>query len=236
MAGGGLRRKRLGRPRRSGRQNSDAGGLANHVPATGLSTLESRFEFDDVKLMEHQERIRFHDVLQKAQALQKEGKTEEAIDTALASLDTLTQDQSLYGLYTYVGSLYFAIQKYHQAAEYMTRATEHGKLEPGLACNLAAALMSIDRLEEALEHLEGIQLSLIQNSRRLMFSVLFNLSCVHSLMENSEESMKNLKLSATIDPASTLASLGDTQLDNVRKDQQFKDFQVQLEKYLGVRK
>ena len=94
-----------------------------------------------------------------------------------------------------------------------------------------AVLMTLGRLDEALGHLLEIYPASLDRPQ-LSFSVHFNLACVYSMKKNTEKALQNLALATQIDPASTLASLGDPQLDFIRADGRFRELSQAVENFV----
>jgi tetratricopeptide (TPR) repeat protein len=134
-------------------------------------------------------------------------------------------------LHQKLGVLAFRQLDYATAAQQIEAALALDPNNAALASNLAAAQMSLGDLDAARNTLESIQLGLIR-SRRLLFSIHFNLACIYSLSESDEPALNNLYRAAEQDPASTLASLGDPQLDFIRTEERFASLRDTLESLL----
>lgn len=119
-----------------------------------------------------------------------------------------------------LAAYHFRLRQYDQTAVYARRAWE---LEPGdlvSACNLAAVLLTVGEVDEALDILLRIY-GQVFTRPQLAFSVHFNLACAYSLKEDGTKAVQNLFLAAQIDPVATFAAIGDTQLDFIRDNPEF---------------
>lgn len=119
-----------------------------------------------------------------------------------------------------LAAYYFRTQQYRETAYYARKAWEMAPGDAISACNLAATLLTIGEVDEALH----ILLSIYRQSfdrPQLAYSVHFNLACAYALKNDQQRSLQNLMLAAQIDPAATYATLGDPHLDNVRKNVEF---------------
>lgn len=167
-----------------------------------------------------------------ADRLFRSGDTTNAI-ALVADLDRYVRDpKNRSTAFNRIAAYHFRLQQYEEAAVFMRQAWDLLPGDPIAACNLAAVLMTVGRLDEAL----GILLEAYgQPIDRpvLAFSIHFNLACVYSLKGESEKALQNLALAAQIDPASTATSMGDPQLDRIRSDSAFVSLQRSLESFLG---
>ena len=114
---------------------------------------------------------------------------------------------------------------------YMRQALDIDSEDYSLVCNFAAALLSTGHAEEAVKNLQEIDVTFI-TKRSLVFSVHFNLACGHSLLGDTDKALEALVKAANLDPAATVTSLVDTQLDNIRNDERFVNLQKALEQYV----
>ncbi len=130
-----------------------------------------------------------------------------------------------------LAAYHFRRQDYTAAANLMRTAVELDRSDTITTITLSAVLMTLGRLDEALGFLLEIYPASLDRPQ-LAFSVHFSLACVYSLKKNMDKSLQNLALAAQIDPASTMASLGDPQLDFLRTDSRFSELSVALENYL----
>lgn len=169
--------------------------------------------------------------LSTANALIREGDRRSALTELKSFLLDAKNDTPRFMVLNRLGTLYFRDEEYQQAAYYMREALQIQPSNAPMMCNLAAALLSIGEIDEALEYLEAINVEFV-TSRSLVFSVFFNRTCAYSLQERTTDALENLIRAANVDPASTVASLGDTQLDFIRTDERFAKLQKTLEKFV----
>jgi tetratricopeptide (TPR) repeat protein len=127
-----------------------------------------------------------------------------------------------------IASYYFRMQRYKEALPYMREAVRLDPQDYPTLCNLAAVLMSMGETREAGFFLKTMDTARIQDAR-LLFSVFFNRACLYSLSSEPGNALDDLKKAAQTDPHSTLASLGDPQLDNIRPSLEFFDLKARLE-------
>ena len=187
---------------------------------------------DEVTLEERMEHIRIELLMEEANMLVRQGDDEGASHLLKGALDKAGYDSSRFTLHRRLGAMAFRRQDYEGAAVHMAEALALQPNDPATASNLAAAQMTLGDLDAALETLQGIQLGLIQH-RQLLFSVHFNLACLYSMKEETEQAITHLLEAAESDPPSAFASLGDPQLDAIRNDLRFRDLQLVLESMLS---
>ena len=130
-----------------------------------------------------------------------------------------------------LAAYHFRNQDYDTAAGQMQEALALDRSDSVTAINLAAVLMTLGRLDEALGHLLEIYPASLDRPQ-LSFSVHFNVACVYSMKKNTEKALQNLALATQIDPASTMASLGDPQLDFIRADGRFRELSQAVENFV----
>ena len=130
-----------------------------------------------------------------------------------------------------LAAYHFRNQDYDTAAGQMQEALALDRSDSVTAINLSAVLMTLGRLDEALGHLLEIYPASLDRPQ-LSFSVHFNLACVYSMKKNTEKALQNLALATQIDPASTMASLGDPQLDFIRADGRFRELSQAVENFV----
>lgn len=126
----------------------------------------------------------------------------------------------------------FRRQQYAAAARLMREANALQKQDPVSRLNLAAVLITVGELDEALATLLDIYPQTLQR-KGLMFSVHFNLACVYSMQKETDKALQNLAIAAQTDPASTFASLGDPQLDFIRPDARFVELAQAVNDFLN---
>jgi tetratricopeptide (TPR) repeat protein len=191
-------------------------------------------EIDEASLEERVEASRLQLVLQTADEEMRRGRPAAAMQQLIQFLETARFDDNRTRALQRLGIFAFRQQDYELAAEYMQAALEIEPNSPALSSNLAAAQMTLGRLDDALATLSAIRTGLIR-SPALLFSIHFNLACLHSMKDQREEALNHLFRAAESDAPSVLASLGDPQLDNVRGEARFRELQVALERGLQRR-
>ncbi len=183
---------------------------------------------DDVSRMI--ERNRVNRLLEQSDELTRQRQLAEAADLLQEALPSVQADRLQLAILHRLGSLYFRMRRFEEAEDVMARSLA---MEPGnaaLASNLAAVQMTIGYLDEALATLSEIQLDRVRNPQ-LLFSIHFNMACLHSMKEEVEVALDHLTQAAQHHPSSTLSSLGDPQLDTIRDDIRFRELQVLLESW-----
>jgi len=188
------------------------------------STLNERMEFRRVQAL-------FRTLEERGDLISNRVQAAEQMERLL---DSLTFDSSRFYLHHRLGALYFREQDYRRAAVHMENALNLEPNNAAIASNLAAAQMTLGQLNEALDTLNRIQVGLV-TSPQLLFSIYFNKACLNSLKGRTEDAIENLIKAVETDPPSTLASLGDPQLDFIREDIRFKNVRFALESMLNPR-
>ncbi len=194
--------------------------LADFVPGGRYDESET--------LRDRQEQASVRRLLSETDILMRNNRKELAFANLEEALPGIEAPYNRLAILARLGTLLFRDQQYDRAVIHMREAVQIEPADIVMVSNLAAGLLSIGDVDEALEHLTSINLRTIRNPS-LAFSVLFNLACGYSLKNDVEKSLSHLLGAANVDPASTIASLGDTQLDNIRSDLRFKNLQSQLE-------
>lgn len=199
-----------------------------------IMRFEPSEELADDVVDERVELARVRVVLEEVDALQRRQAHSEAIERLTHLLETVYYDLNRFAIYHRLGTIFFRLQDYDNAAVYMAQALAIQPNNAAMASNLAAAQMTLGNLDEALETLNSIQLGLITN-RHLLFSIHFNLACLYSMKDQLEKAIEHLYQAAESDPPSVYASMGDPQLDAIRQDLRFRELQSALESMLGPR-
>ena len=125
----------------------------------------------------------------------------------------------------------FRQQNYELAAVYMQQALDAQNQDVVTKINLSAVLMTMGKVDQALGTLLELYPTALDRLP-LMFSVHFNLACVYSLKKETDKALQNLAIAAQTDPSSTLASIGDPQLDFIRTDSRFPALVQALDDYV----
>ncbi len=202
------------------------------APGTRLiAAMEIDGPLDEAGVLERLELVRVQHVLEESDQLAQQRAHDSAIRNLENELETLEFDQSIYIVHHRLGTMLFRTQDYEEAAWHMEQALEIQPENAALASNLAAVQMTLGYLDEAMDTLSGINLRIIDNAH-LLFSIHFNLACLHSLKGNHERAIENLFTAVEHDAPNTYASLGDTQLDPIRDDLRFRDLATSLERHL----
>ena len=175
---------------------------------------------------------RFSDMLKDVDNLTREGRAEEAIALLKQQLNQPLSPEQRARVNSRIASYYFRTQRYADALPFMREAVRLNPQDFGTQCNLAAVLLSMGEIKEAGFLLKTIEIARITETR-LLFSIFFNRACVASLESDAKTSIDQLRKAAQTDPQSTLASLGDPQLDNIRPGLDFFDLKAGLEMMLN---
>jgi tetratricopeptide (TPR) repeat protein len=191
-------------------------------------------EIDEASLEERVEFSRLQVVLRASEEELRRGRPDAAMNQLIDFLKTVRFDESRMRALQRLGIIAFRQQDYALAADYMQAALEIEPNNPALSSNLAAAQMTLGRLDDALDTLNAIQTGLIR-SPSLLFSIHFNLACLYSMKNESEQALDHLYQAAESDAPSVLASLGDPQLDGVRDHRRFRELQIALDRALRRR-
>lgn len=170
----------------------------------------------------------FSILLRDVERLTREGRAEEAIATLKQQLNKPMPPHQRAQINNRIAAYYFRMQRYADSLPFMREAVRLDPQDYPTLCNLAAVLMSMGELKEAGFFLRTLDATKIVEPR-LLFSVYFNRACLYSLNHEFAAAFEDLKKAAQADPHSTLASLGDPQLDGIRPSLNFFDLKSQLE-------
>ncbi|HDL77706.1 MAG TPA: tetratricopeptide repeat protein [Lentisphaerae bacterium] len=174
------------------------------------------------------ERRRTGMLLENSMEAYRRGDLQEAIQILEKGMPQITSADLRFRLCHRLGAFHFKARNYVKAAFYMKRALELRPGNPALACNLAATQMTMGKVDEALQTLSYIPVSLITDSN-LLFSVYFNYACAYALKGEVEAALDSLDKAAGYDPEALLASVGDLQLDPIRDHPRFRRLLSALE-------
>lgn len=150
-----------------------------------------------------------------ADQLFRAAKLEDAISLMESTERQLTLPELRAVALNRIAAYYFRLQQTDKMAEYSRQAWDLAPGDAANACNLAASLLSVGEVDEALIILLGVY-DQAREQPKLAFSLYFNLACVYSLKKDNAQALHHLVLAARADPAATLAAFGDTQLDGIR--------------------
>ena len=198
---------------------------------TRITSLPAASGLSATQVVERFERNLLRERIVLADRMYRRGDNESAI-TLLQDLNQyLRNPRNRILNFNRMAAYEFRRQQYEAAANLMGQAAELDQQDAVTRINLAAVLMTLGRIDEALGYLLEIY-PFVLDRPQLAFSVHFNLACVYSLKQDTAKSLQNLAIAAQTDPASTLASLGDPQLDPVRSDTRFAELGQALERFL----
>ena len=155
------------------------------------------------------------------------------LETTLASTRS---ESALVDLNHQLGVLFYQAGDHENAASHLEKVQEKRPDDFKVASNLAAILMSIGEVDRAFISLEKIDTKQLvrENAKELLFKVHFNYACGYSLRKKSEEALAHLELAARFGPRDVLSSIGDPNLDHVRKEPRFVQLREELEGVLGL--
>lgn len=126
-----------------------------------------------------------------------------------------------------LAAYHFRLHQYDETALYARRALELNPLDYASACNVAATLLTVGQVDEALEILLRMY-GQVFDRRSLAFSVHFNLACAFSLKGEPLKALQNLAIAAQSDPVATYTVMGDPHLDAIRDTPDFKRIHAAL--------
>ncbi len=199
---------------------------------TRITALPAASGLSPTQIVERFERNLLRERVVLADRLYRHGEVTNAM-ALLTDLDKYLRNPRNRGLtLNRLAAYEFRRQNYPGAIEYMRQAIEVQPQDVVSKINLAAVLMTIGQNDEALGVLLEVYPSALGRPA-LSFSVHFNLACVYSMKKDTEKALQNLAIAAQTDPASTLASLGDPQLDQVRTDTRFVELSQALQDFLS---
>jgi tetratricopeptide (TPR) repeat protein len=161
----------------------------------------------------------------------REGQTDEAL-AMLTELERMIRNESLRTMiFNRLAAYYFRMQRFDETVRYAREAWNLNRSDYVSACNLAATLLTIGEIDEALDILLRIYGSAYDRPQ-LAFSIHFNLACAYSLKLDTTKALQNLMMAAQIDPASTYAALGDPHLDGIRETPDFAKVRTALATFI----
>ena len=198
---------------------------------TKITALPAASGLSETQVVERFERNLLRERVQLADRLYRQGDPTNAI-ALLKDLDQYLRNPRNRVLnLNRLAAYEFRRQDYAAAAAFMQQASNLESEDTATKINLSAVYMTMGKLDEALATLLEIYPSALDRLP-LMFSVHFNLACVYSLKEETEKALQNLAMAAQTDPASTMASLGDPQLDYIRTETRFAELAKALDDFL----
>lgn len=188
---------------------------------------------DETDVDRRLERIHVAWLLEEATRVARRQNPEEALNLLQSGLDDVQEDDHRFALHQHIGALYFRGQEYEQAAQHMQQALEIRPYNAGMASNLAAVQMTLGEEDDALDTLTAIDLSIVHNQNQL-FAIHFNMACLYSLKQETPAALDHLYRAAEAAPASVYASLGDPQLDGIRRELRFQELRFTLDSLLSA--
>jgi tetratricopeptide (TPR) repeat protein len=128
-----------------------------------------------------------------------------------------------------LAAYHFRLNQFEESAAYARKAWELDMSDPVSASNLAAILLSAERVDEALDILLRAYGKAFDRPQ-IAFAIHFNLACAYSMKGEETPAIQNLALAVQIDPYATLAALGDPHLDSIRQTREFARIREALER------
>lgn len=194
----------------------------------GIMALESDWGDEEQSVTTRLERMQTQHMLDRAEELVSANDVGGAIVLLEEQLQNVGDEESRFMIYHRLGAYAFRLQNYRSAARYMGEAIALRPNNLSIRCNLAAVRLTIGDTDAAIALLEDIPVNLVRNPE-LVFSIHFNLACAYSLKNNIETSREHFLKAAQANPQAAYTSVGDPQLDNLRKDPEFQLLLKQLE-------
>lgn len=198
---------------------------------TRISALPAASGLSTTQVVERFERNMLRERIVLADRMFRQGDPTNAV-AVLLDLNRYLQNPRNRGLsLNRLAAYEFKQQNYQAASTYMQQALEAQDQDVVTKINLSAVLMTMGEVDQALGTLLEIYPAAMDRLP-LMFSVHFNLACVYSLKKQTDKALQNLAIAAQTDPSSTLASIGDPQLDFIRTDSRFPELVQALDDYI----
>lgn len=184
--------------------------------------------------------ITFGTLMREAQEKSKAENLEGAIKTLEDGLPSLEIDSLKFRAHQRLGLLYYQLAIRGGGHAMFETAAMHMETALELAPNRGTAVMSslaglylyLGDVKKALATLSRINPDLIFDDRKALFALHFNYACAYSLNNEPEKAVSHLEQAATQDPAVSLSSLGDPQLDNIRDSAGYKRLERRLKEYV----
>ena len=202
----------------------------------GIHTIAPKEVVSETDIDSRIEQIKASEAIRQARDLQKLGGATDAIKLLETTLASTRSESALVDLNHQLGVLFYQAGDHENAASHLEKVQEKRPDDFKVASNLAAILMSIGEVDRAFISLEKIDTKQLvrENAKELLFKVHFNYACGYSLRKKSEEALAHLELAARFGPRDVLSSIGDPNLDHVRKEPRFVQLREELEGVLGL--
>ena len=202
----------------------------------GIHTLAPKEVVSETDIDSRIEQIKASEAIRQARDLQKLGRETDAIKLLEATLASTRSENALVDLNHQLGVLFYQAGDHENAASHLEKVQEKRPDDFKVASNLAAILMSIGEVDRAFISLEKIDTKQLvrENAKELLFKVHFNYACGYSLRKKIEEALAHLELAARFGPRDVLSSIGDPNLDHVRKEPRFVQLREELEGVVGL--
>ena len=197
----------------------------------GIQTVRPKEEIPESDIDTRIEQIKASESIRQARDLQKLGRESEAIRLLEATLDATSSPNAQVELHHQLGIIFYQAGDHENAATHLEKVQAMRPDDYKVASNLAAILMSIGEVDRAFVSLEKIDTKQLvrENRKELLFKVHFNYACGYSLRKQSEEAMAHLELASRFSPRDVLSSIGDPNLDHIRKESRFVQLRKELE-------
>ena len=202
----------------------------------GIHTLAPKEKVAETDIDARIEQIKASEAIRQARELQKLGRESDAIKLLESTLASTTSENALVDLNHQLGVLFYQAGDHENAASHLEKVQAMRPDDFKVASNLAAILMSIGEVDRAFVSLEKIDTKQLvrENAKELLFKVHFNYACGYSLRKKSEEALAHLELAARFGPRDVLSSIGDPNLDHVRREPRFIQLREELEGVVGL--
>jgi len=203
----------------------------------GIPPIEGIYRIEPEKSLEGSEdvetfieQIKVKDLVEEVRKMQRTGRTNEAIELLENNARQMKSPGALFEVHHQLGILLYSLNLFREAASHLEKALTYQADSAAVACNLAAIFLYLGEVDNALQSLGRVETTRLfeNNQRSLLFSTYFNYACAYSLKNMVEESLANIELAARYDPQRVLTSMGDPQLDNVRRSPRFQEIKDQL--------
>ena len=202
----------------------------------GIHTIAPKEVVSETDIDSRIEQIKASEAIRQARDLKKLGGATDAIKLLETTLASTRSESALVDLNHQLGVLFYQAGDHENAASHLEKVQEKRPDDFKVASNLAAILISIVEVDRAFISLEKIDTKQLvrENAKELLFKVHFNYACGYSLRKKSEEALAHLELAARFGPRDVLSSIGDPNLDHVRKEPRFVQLREELEGVLGL--